>query len=75
MFCYWSGHYTKAQTLTYLRALECEEELPPVGHSLWVSPPGAADVSCITKTRAKGPGGRLLYRLDLYCETKPAPEA
>jgi hypothetical protein len=71
---YWTGLFTKAQTLEYLAALDCgHEPLPPVNRSLWICPPGRdASASCITKTRQKGTDGRLLYRLDLYRAAAPA---
>ena len=64
---YWSAFYTKSQTINYLCAIGCEEDLPKANRALWICPPGQdATTSCVTKTRQKGTDGKLLYRIDLY---------
>lgn len=72
----WEAYYTKAQAEAVIRAFECDDPLPPRGRALWICPPGRdAHATCITKSKAKGPDGRLLYHVAVYAAPTANTEA
>lgn len=70
----WETYCGKAQAEGVIRNMACDDPLPPVGHALWLCPGNGTAVS-ITKTRAKGQNGRLLYHVAVYAAPAANTEA